>query len=197
VVDVSSVDAYVAALQDIESSHGRIDILVNNAGIDEPGMPETLEPYRRLMETNYFAAVAGTLAVLPSMRKRGAGVVVNVSSDSGRAPGPLDAAYAPSKAAMSAFTESVAFNAEADGVSLHTLYPGWVPTAMGSGAVAAGMPAPPKMVTRTEEQISKLLLSRIGGPKLDIDATLVARIAPAARAIVPGLYRRGIRRTLG
>ena len=115
------------------------------------------------METNYFAAVAGTLAVLPGMLERHHGVVVNVSSDSGRAPSPHEAAYSASKAALSAFTESLSFDTEGKGVHLHVLYPGWVPTAMGSGAVDDGMPMPPRMVRRTEEQVSRLVLARMGG----------------------------------
>ncbi len=198
VCDVSHIDSYVRALGEVEQKHGRIDLLINNAGMGEDrDADKGLDSYRQVMETNYFAPVAGTLAVLPGMRRRGSGVVVNVSSDSGRAPGPGDAAYGASKAALSAFTESLAFDIESTGVRLHLLYPGWVPTAMGQGAVDAGMPMPPRAVRRTEEQVSNLVLSRIGGPKIDIDATLMARMAPMARALFPGAYRRGVRRAAG
>lgn len=195
VCDVGDVDGFTATLGEMEHQHGRVDVLINNAGIGETGCPgEDLGFHRKVMEINYFAAVAGTLAVLPGMRRRETGVVVNVSSDSGRAPTPRESAYAASKAALSVFTESLAFSVEGSGVHLHVLYPGWVPTAMGQGAVNDGMPRPPRMVRRTEEQISDLLLSRMGGPKIDIDATLVARLAPVARSLFPSGYRRGVRR---
>jgi len=198
VCDVTDTERFTWVLGEIESESGRIDVLVNNAGIGQPtGMDEDLQAHRLVMETNYFAAVAGTLAVLPGMRKRHEGVIVNVSSDSGRAPGPHEAAYGASKAALSTFSESMAFDAEQSGVHLHVLYPGWVPTAMGSGAVEAGMPTPPRMVRRTEEQVSSLVLSRMGGPRIDIDATQVARLAPVARALFPGAYRRGVKRASG
>ena len=122
-----------------------------------------LGDYRVVMDTNYFAAVAGTLTVLPGMLQRRRGVVVNVSSDSGRAPSPHEAAYSASKAALSAFTEALSFDTEGTGVHLHVLYPGWVPTAMGSAAVDAGMPMPPRMVRRTEEQVSQLLVAHRRG----------------------------------
>ena len=198
VCDVSDVDGFIRTLRDVESKFGRIDVLVNNAGIGESGGDaRDIAFHRRVMETNYFAAVAGTLAVLPGMRERRSGVVVNVSSDSGRAPGPREVAYGASKAALSAFSESLAFQLEGSGVHLHVLYPGWVPTPMGQGAVDAGMPTPPKMVRRTEEQISRLLLSRMGSSKLDIDATIAARFAPVARLLFPGPYRRSLRKAAG
>lgn len=189
VCDVSDTDRFAGVLRDVEREHGRVDILINNAGIGEPppDPDHPLVPYRAVMETNFFAAVAGTLAVLPGMLERGRGAVVNVSSDTGRAPGPGEAAYGASKAALSAFTESLAFDAERRGVRLHVLYPGWVPTAMGAGVT------PPKIVRRTEEQVSRLLLAKLGGSRVDIDAAAVARLAPVARALAPRLYRRGVR----
>jgi NAD(P)-dependent dehydrogenase (short-subunit alcohol dehydrogenase family) len=198
VCDVSDVEGFVRMLGGIEDEWGRIDILINNAGVGEPPAgPDGVATFRTVMETNYFAPVAGTLAVLPGMKTRGRGVIVNVSSDSGRAPSARESAYGASKAALSAFTESASIAAEGTGVHLHVLYPGWVPTPMGSAALDDGMPPPPRAVRRTEDQVSKLLLARMGGPKVDIDATLVARLAPVARSLFPGLYRRGVRRATG
>jgi short-subunit dehydrogenase len=199
VCDVSDTDRYMAVLAGIERERGRIDVLINNAGIGEPpAVPDhPLAPYRAVMETNFFAAVAGTLTVLPGMLERHRGVVVNVSSDSGRAPGPGETAYGASKAALSAFTESLSYRTEGRGVHLHLLYPGWVPTAMGTEALDAGMPAPPRIVRRSEEQVSRLLIARMGRPSLDIDAAPVARLAPVARALLPRVYRRGVRKAAG
>jgi short-subunit dehydrogenase len=199
VCDVSDTGRFASVLADIERERGRVDVLINNAGIGEPPADpdHPLEPYRQVMETNFFAAVAGTLAVLPGMLSRGRGVVVNVSSDTGRAPSPGEQAYGASKAALSAFTESLSFDTDGRGVHLHVLYPGWVPTAMGAGAVDAGMSTPPRMVRRTEEQVSLLLQKSMGGRRVDIDAAPVARLAPVARALLPGVYRRGVRGATG
>ncbi len=199
VCDVSDTDRFTAVLADIDTEHGRIDVLVNNAGVGPPRgeAPPDLAVYRMVMETNYFAAVAGTLAVLPGMLERHRGVIVNVSSDSGRAPGPHEAGYGASKAALSAFTESLSFDTEGKGVHLHVLYPGWVPTAMGTEALDAGMPMPPRMVRRTEEQVSQLVLARLGGAKVDIDAAPIAKLAPIGRALFPSAYRKGVRKATG
>jgi NAD(P)-dependent dehydrogenase (short-subunit alcohol dehydrogenase family) len=117
-------------------------------------------------------------------------VVVNISSDHGRAPAPGTPAYSASKAALSAFTESVAHEVRDTGVRLHVLYPGWVPTPLGEGAVAQGMKQPPKAVRRTEDQISKLVLRRMGSDAVDINAARVAVMAPVVRSLSPRLYRR-------
>jgi short-subunit dehydrogenase len=197
--DVSDTGRFVSVLAEVERSYGRVDVLVNTAGTGPPrqkGEPD-LAAHRVVMETNYFAVVAGTLAVLPGMLERRRGVVVNVSSDSGRAPSPHEAAYSASKAAVSAFTEGLSFDTEGTGVFLHVLYPGWVPTAMGNEAVDAGMPMPPRMVRRSAPQVSQLVLARMGGPKLDIDAAPIARLAPVGRALFPSAYRKGVRKASG
>jgi len=199
VCDVSDPDHFVAVLTQIEREHGRIDVLINNAGIGEQAADERrpLAPYRTVMETNFFAAVAGSLAVFPGMGERRRGVIVNVSSDTGRAPGPGEVAYGASKAALSAFSEGLSYEAERVGVHVHVLYPGWVATAMGSALIEAGQPMPPRIVRRTEAQVSRLLLARMGGRRVDIDAAPVARMAPVARALAPSLYRKGVRKAVG
>jgi NAD(P)-dependent dehydrogenase (short-subunit alcohol dehydrogenase family) len=189
VCDVSDTDTYTAALGDLEARHGRIDLLINDAGIGEPET-DGIEKYRTVLETNFFAAVAGTLAVLPGMTERGHGAVVNVSSDTARAPGPGEPAYAASKAALSAFTESLSYEVEDRGVRLHVLYPGYVPTPMTAGSDPTKVP---RFVRRTEQQVSQTVLRGVGGARVEIDATHVARLAPAARALVPGVYRRGVK----
>jgi len=197
--DVSDIGSYVSLLKSIERQHSRIDVLVNCAGMPEHAdasdtgdLKKAVGAYRKVMDTNFTAVVAGTLSVLPSMLDRRRGIVVNVSSDSARAPGPDEPAYCASKAALSAFTESMALSIEGSGVHLHVLYPGWVPTAMGTGAIDNGMPMPPKFVRRTEEQVSRLLVARMGGPRIDIDAALAARLAPVAKALAPTAYKKGV-----
>ena len=124
-------------------------------------------------------------------------MVVNVSSDSARAPGPDDAAYGASKAALGAFSESLALRLTGCGVRVHVLYPGWVPTATGLAMVDEGTITPPRSISRSEEQVSHLLLSRLGSDRIDIDATWIARFAPVARTFLPGLYRRGVLKAAG
>ena len=195
VCDVGKSDLFRETLEGIESKHGRIDILLNNAGIEqltpfEEGMSEA---YRRIFDVNFFGVVTGTLTVLPGMVERRSGIVVNVSSDSARAPEPRHGAYAASKAAVTAFTETVAHEVARHGVHVHVLYPAWVPTAMGMSGVEDGGSLPPKMVRRTEEDVSALLLERMGGKRTDINAAALPLLAPIGRTVAPVSYQKAIR----
>ena len=196
--DVSDVDKFTEVLGRIERDHGRIDILVNNAAVEQPSPVDTadgrLDTYRRLFETNVFAVVAGTLAVLPGMLARRRGIVVNVSSDTARAPEPRHAAYAATKAAVAGFTESVAHEVAARGVHVHVLYPAWVPTAMGMSGIGPDDALPPKPVRRTEAQVSDLLLEHMGGERMEINAAWLPRLAPIGRTLLPRAYQRSMRK---
>ena len=159
VCDLSEAASFVGLLEQVEEEHSRIDILANIAGVG--GIirtePTTAASLRSIMEVNVIAPVAGMVTVLPGMRKRGFGAVANMSSDDGRAPGPGAADYSASKAALSAATESLSYDARPDGVFLHTVYPGWVPTEMGLTAVRDGgmsMPPPRSVAPRSRSRRS-------------------------------------------
>jgi short-subunit dehydrogenase len=194
VCDVASAEDFRVALADVERRFGRIDLLVNNAGIYErtPVHDATPVAYELVMATNFHAAVVGTYAVLPGMLARRRGFIVNVSSDSARAPEAHESAYAASKAALSAFSESVALEVAAQGVRVHVLYPAWVPTAMGLGDGTGALP--PRAVRRTAAQVSALLLERMGSDAVDVNASRLPTFAVAARALAPKLYARAMKR---
>ena len=193
VLDMADVDGYVQLLADVEREHGRVDILLNIAGTNghAPDEPWHLAEMRHVFEVNFFAPYAGMLAVLPGMRARRHGVIANMSSDDARAPGPGAGDYPASKAALSAMTESLSYEVRRDGVALHVIYPGWVPTEMGVAAVEDGrMQMPPKPTRRTEEQVSSTVLSRLGDPRVDINCTKLPLLAPMFRTVAPRRYAR-------
>jgi short-subunit dehydrogenase len=196
VCDVADAARFGEVLADVEREHGRIDVLINDAGIEAltPVAEGFSEVFRHIVEVNFFGVVTGTLAVLPGMLARGSGIVVNVSSDSARAPEPRHGAYSASKAAVSAFTETVAHEVAAGGVSVHVLYPAWVPTAMGMSGMEDGGNLPPKVVRRSEEQVSSLVLERMGGRRTEINAALLPLLAPIGKTIAPVSYQQAIRR---
>jgi NAD(P)-dependent dehydrogenase (short-subunit alcohol dehydrogenase family) len=105
---------------------GPIDVLVNNAGFGAPAPFEltSMETVRALFETNTFGTMALTQAVLPQMRERKSGVVVNVTSSVTYKPLPLVGVYRAAKAAVNAFTESLASEVEPFGVRVRIVLPG-------------------------------------------------------------------------
>lgn len=108
---------------------GRIDVLVNNAGI---GALNALEGYsmdviRDVFETNTFGTMAMTQAVLPQMRERKEGVIVNVTSSVTLKSLPLLSVYTASKVAVNSFTESVALELEQFNIRVRSVLPGRSP----------------------------------------------------------------------
>jgi NAD(P)-dependent dehydrogenase (short-subunit alcohol dehydrogenase family) len=195
VCDVGDTSSFQHDLGEIEQQYGRIDVMINDAAIERlTPAAEGLSPaYRQIFDVNFFGVVAGTLAVIPGMVDRRSGIVVNVSSDSARAPEPRHGAYAASKAAVAAFTETVAHEVANRGVHVHVLYPAWVPTAMGMSGVDDGGSLPPKLVRRSESQVSALVLSRMGEPRMEINAATLPLLAPLGRSIAPVSYQRAMR----
>jgi len=195
VCDVADTATYQKVLGEIEVRFGRIDVLINNAGIEQltPVGEGLSDAYRQIFDVNVFGVIAGTLAVMPGMLDRGFGIVVNVASDSARAPEPGHGAYAASKAAMAVFTESVAHEVADRGVHVHVLYPAWVPTAMGMSGVHDGGSLPPKVVRRSEAQVSDLVLARMGGRRMEINAAALPLLAPIGRSIAPVSYQKAMR----
>lgn len=109
---------------------GRIDNLVNNAGIDDGDcLEETpLSVFRSVMETNFHGAIRCIHAVLPVMRARRSGCIVNVSSLTGRVPSSGASAYCASKAALEAASECLAAEVSAFDVRVALIEPGLVIT---------------------------------------------------------------------
>jgi len=109
-----------------------IDVLVNNAGIYSINAveDESLEQFRRVMETNYFGAVRCVKQVLPAMRKRGSGCIINVTSIAGRVAFSASSAYAASKFALEAFTECLAQEVKGYGIKVALVEPGIIDTPM-------------------------------------------------------------------
>ncbi len=125
-LDVTDTDSIAAAIAEA----GAIDVLVNNAGIGWLNAVEgtSLETVRRIFETNTFSTVAMMQAVLPGMRERRAGVIVNVSSSATIKPLPLLSIYRASKAAVNALTESAALELAEFGIRARVVLPGAAPT---------------------------------------------------------------------
>ncbi|HEY3597188.1 MAG TPA: oxidoreductase [Paraburkholderia sp.] len=125
-LDVTDTRSIVPLVADIEASVGPIDVLVNNAGYGYEGTIEEspLEEMRRQFDVNVFGAVAMTKAVLPYMRTRRAGHIINITSMGGIVTFPGLGYYHSSKFALEGFTEVLCKEMKPFGVSVTALEPG-------------------------------------------------------------------------
>lgn len=131
-LDVDSDDSVSSAFAAIHRNQGPIDVLVNNAGVERVGAIEEmpLADYRSAMETNYFGAIRCIQAVVPHMRERRSGCIVNVTSVAGRISNPPLTAYCASKWALEAVTEGLAIEMKPFNVRVALVEPGIIDTSM-------------------------------------------------------------------
>ena len=130
--DVSKEDDWARVVSQIEDAQGSIDVLVNNAGIFRVmGMLDTsLEDWHQLIAINQTGTFLGMRAVLPSMKDRQGGSIVNLSSIAGLAGAPRAPAYAATKWAVRGMTKSAALEFAPYGVRVNSVHPGLIDTRM-------------------------------------------------------------------
>ncbi|OBH97525.1 oxidoreductase [Mycobacterium sp. E2733] len=125
-LDVTDADQIAAAVASADAAFGGIDVLVNNAGhgylsaVEEGEDPEV----RQLFEVNYFGTVNMIKAVLPAMRARGSGHIINMSSMTGLVANPPNAYYSSTKFALEAITEALATEVRPLGIKVTAIEPG-------------------------------------------------------------------------
>lgn len=124
-LDVTDAASIAKAVEDA----GKVDVLVNNAGFGAPSPIEMTAPetVQSLFQTNTIGTLAVVQAFLPQMRRRRAGVIINVTSTVTVKALPVIGVYRASKAAVNAFTESLAIEMEPFGVRVHIVLPGRSP----------------------------------------------------------------------
>ncbi|HUY22102.1 MAG TPA: SDR family oxidoreductase [Acidimicrobiales bacterium] len=182
VTDDASVTAAVAAA-------GELDVLVNNAGIGIGGPVELvpLAEVRRLFDTNFFGALRMMQAVLPGMRARGTGTIVNLSSVSGRVAAPLSGFYAASKYALEAVSEALHVEAGHFGINVVVIEPGYFKTNIGESHRDFGVDAPPydELEAATRKIEERLGRGEAPGPEVVAAAIADAVEAPGVPWRVP------------
>jgi NAD(P)-dependent dehydrogenase (short-subunit alcohol dehydrogenase family) len=132
--DLSDMSSIETLLAKILSDHPAIDMLVNNAGRSIRRSValsyERFHDYERTMQINYFGAIKLIIGLLPHMRERGFGHIVNISSIGVQTNPPRFSAYVASKAAIDAFTRVVSSEVVGDGVTFTTIHMPLVRTPM-------------------------------------------------------------------
>jgi NAD(P)-dependent dehydrogenase (short-subunit alcohol dehydrogenase family) len=129
-MDVDSDESVETTVNQVLAQAGQIDVLVNNAGIGPTGPVEEvpLSVFQDTMQTNYFGTLRCIQAVLPSMRERRQGCIINISSVAGRLYSPFHSAYCASKAAVEALSECLAGEVGQFGIRIALIQPGVIDT---------------------------------------------------------------------
>ncbi len=140
ICDVRDDASVKDAIAQLTSELGPVDVLFNVAGIIAVGPVEALDvgDFRDAIETNFFGALRGTLAVLPAMKARGTGRIVNVASIGGAIPVPHLLPYCASKFALVGFSEGLRAEVARTGITVITVIPGLMRTGSAPHALFAG-----------------------------------------------------------
>jgi len=162
--DVSSGAEVTGLVAEVERELGPVDILVNNAGISEPCTLEELseELFERTLAVNLKSAFLCSQAVLPGMRARGFGRIVNISSGAARGAGAVGVHYNASKAGMEGMTRGYAARVVKDGVTVNAVAPSLIATEMIKPHRQASLPNIPVGRLGTTEEIASVVLMVVG-----------------------------------
>ena len=138
-LDVTSDESARACVQAVLQKAGHIDVLVNNAGIELLGALEevSLDEARQLFETNFFGVARMCNLVLPHMRERKSGQIVNISSISGFTFAPFQGYYAASKHALEGYSAALKLEVEPFGVDIALVEPGYFKSEIGAKRIQA------------------------------------------------------------
>ncbi|MCW5890635.1 MAG: SDR family NAD(P)-dependent oxidoreductase [bacterium] len=185
-LDVCDEASMRAALATIEAQDGPVGALVNNAGYGQEGAFETtpMAEIRRQFETNVFGLVRLTQLVLPGMRRRGAGRIVNLSSMGGTLTLPGGAYYHATKHALEALSDALRFEVAGFGIQVVVVQPGPIRTAFGDTAIDAirAAAADGGPYTGFHESLAKAIRDAYDGPmgKLALGPEAVAAVIEKA-----------------
>ena len=167
--DVDDPHSVRAVVDEVLSREGRVDVAINCAGVTGDGPVEEAGEalFRQTMETNFFGPLRVIQAVLPGMRERGGGAIVNISAVSGRMTFAGRGAYAASKHALEAMTEALAQETAEFGVRVILMQPGFLATPFFSKSAPPAGPYSPYASQGTRHlRVFMRLLEEAGPPEI-------------------------------
>ena len=200
-LDVTQADDLQEKTRAALGMFGGIDILVNNAGITQRSLVKDteLDVYRKLMEVNFFGAVALTKAVLPSMIENKTGHIVVISSLVGKFGTPLRSGYAAAKHALHGFFDSLRAEVSHSGIKVLLVCPGYIRTDIslhalrGDGSTHARMDTGQARGMPVEECAAQILKALVRG-KQEIYVGRKDKYIVYVKRFFPGIFSRVIAR---
>jgi short-subunit dehydrogenase len=194
VADVGQKDEVVQAVARVEQVLGPVDILVNNAGVGmrSPVGDMDLMTAQQVFTVNFWGAIHCIEAVLPAMRARGDGLIINISSIIGRRAMPHAAIYCASKFALNALSESLRLELHPDNVRVVTFYPGVTRTEFSRNELSgdASNYSRNRAPKTPVEDTAKAIVRACQREPRDAYATLFDRVFVCGATLAPGLMDR-------
>jgi NAD(P)-dependent dehydrogenase (short-subunit alcohol dehydrogenase family) len=197
--DMADPESVRLLVETVTERLGPIDVLINNAGVIEVGPAETMSvaDYEEAMETNFWGMVYPTLRILPSMRERGGGRIVNITSIGGKLGIPHLLPYSASKFAAMGFSQGLRAEVARDGIAVTTVIPGLMRTGSPRNAIFRGkhraeyawfsiadsLPG----LTVSANEASRRILSAVRRGDAEVLFPVVARLAVIGSAVAPNL----------
>lgn len=159
-LDVTDEAAWQSVADTVEKTLGPVDVLINNAGIIHVGGVEEQSPehFRRIIDVNLVGAFLGMHTVLPGMRERGRGAVVNLSSAAGLMGFADGIGYVASKWGVRGMTKAAALDMAGTGVRINSVHPGVIRTPMGEGASPALFAHQPVPRIGEPDEVTRMVL---------------------------------------
>ena len=189
--DVSDRSQVERLIEHAVTRFGRIDALVNNAGVGIAARFEeqSLEDFRRVMETNFWGAVFACKAAVPRMRAQSTGgVIINVSSVLGKRGMPYETAYCASKFALAGFSEALRTEVMADGIDVSTIFPGAVETEIWESATnKTGLEMPDFLPKLPARELARTIVQDAAFPQPEIVMALDAQVLNFFNKLAPGM----------
>ena len=178
--------ADAADIAKLVAAAGEIDVLVANAGIaaTAPLTDFSAEEIDQLLDVNLRAPILLSQAFIESMKQRGGGHLVFVSSMAGKGASPLQGLYSASKFGLRGFTQCLRMDLRSSNIGVSTIFPGMIRDA---GMFAdAGLPPPPGVGTNTSEEVAQAVLRAIQRNLGEVSvAPMVMRFASVLAALAP------------
>ncbi len=190
--DVGERASVDAAMRQVEATWGKIDLLVNCAGYVHHVLFKDEEPdeFERMMRTNYLGVVYAIQAVLPGMRARRSGWIMNVSSVAGRLGQPDESAYSATKFAVTGLTEALVYELAPLGIHVMAVYPTLVRTEMFTPDVLARMPERVQRTFVEPAAFTRAVLRALERGRHEVTMPWYVNLAYVVRALLPGFHRR-------
>jgi len=195
VTDVASRKAVAESVARAEDAFDGLDVLVNNAGVGIYAYLENVreEDLRRVFEVNTFGALYAIQAVLPGMKKRRKGVIVNVSSIVGKRALPMTGAYGATKFALQGLSESLRLELKDTGVEVSVVCPGYTDTEFSEATINYGTygndgvtRGKPRRKAMSAEKVAEVIWNCARRPRREVLLTSAGKFIVGLNRFFPG-----------